>query len=273
MDFEWYLDRFKRELRTHGRSQNTIDKYEEILRRMDAELPCGVLRACTDELEDWIWIDGRKPATLGLYRTVASAFFTFATDEVALAGDRLDLNPARYLPKVKKPRRTPRPAQQDQLRDILARAREPYRTWFIIAAGAGLRCVDLSLLDREDCTAEALHVVGKGGVERTVFTHPEVWRVIEPLPSGPICRTADGRRATARQVQVRGNTHLRRLGYRLTMHKLRSYFGTELHEAAGGDILITQEQMGHSEPSTTRIYVLTNRRKAASAVAAIPLPV
>lgn len=273
--FDFYLTGLIRELRTAGRSPLTIEKYVEILRRMDRELPAGLVRANTDELVDWIWGPaGRKPATLDLYRTIVAAFFRHATDEVALADRRLNLDPSRYLPRVRRPRGTPRPAGQDQLADILARAREPQRGWYAIAAGAGLRCIDLSNLDREDCTAESIYVLGKGGRVRTVWMHPRLWPIIEPLPAGPICRTLDGRRASAKSIQQRGNDHLRALGYRhVTMHKLRHYFGTEIHDAADGDILVAQNQLGHSSPNTTQIYVLVQRRKAQAAVARIPLPV
>lgn len=272
-EFAWYLDRYRRYLVRLDRAPVTIAKYIEILGRMDRELPCGVLRANIEELEDWVFVEGREPASKELYRTIVAGFFRFATDELQLGGRRLDFDPARYLPKVKRPRRAPRPAQAEHLRIVFAQAREPYRTWCIVAAGQGLRCVDLSNLDREDCTAEIMYVRGKGGVEATLPMHPEVWRVIEPLPPGPICRTAGGERATARQISVRGNRHLRRLGMRFTMHKIRHYFGTEVHEAAGGDVFVSQDMLRHASPNTTRQYVLTNRAKAAAAVAAIPLPV
>lgn len=272
-DFSWYLDRYRRYLVRRNRATITIEKYVEILGRMNRDLPCGVLRACVEELEDWILVDGRAPASKELYRTIVCGFFLFATDEIQLGERRLDFDPARYLEKVSRPRKAPRPAQQEQLRVVFARAREPFRTWCITAAGQGLRCVDLSHLDREDCTAEIMYVRGKGGVEATLPMHPEVWKVIEPLPAGPICRGPRGERATARQISVRGNRHLHRLGMRFTMHKLRHYFGTEVHEASGGDVFVSQDMLRHASPSTTRQYVLVNRSKAAAAVAAIPLPV
>ena len=274
MEFERYLDQYIRYVKHNGGMPNTTGKYEEILRRLDRNLPAGLLRACTEELEDWIWKDDRAPKTLAAYRSIVAGFFLFATDEVQLGEHRLDFNPARYLPKVKIPRRGARPAQMEQLRDILARAPEPVRTWFLIAAGQGLRNVDLSGLDREDCTPESMYLTGKGGVQREIMMHPEVWKVIEPMPSGPVARARSGERATPKKIMELGNYRLRKLGYpKLTMHKLRVFFVTELHEAAGGDILVAQNQAGHADPATTLIYVAVNRPKSAAAVAAIPLPV
>lgn len=274
MEFRRYLDKYIRYVRHNGGAPNTLSKYEEILHRANRDLPAGLLRACTEELEEFVWVDGRAPKTLAAYRSIIAGFFLFATDEVQLGEHRLDFNPARYLPKVKIPRRAARPAQHDQVADILARAPEPVRTWYIIMAGGGLRCVDLSRLDREDCTPESMYLTGKGGVQREIMMHPQVWEVIEPMPPGPVARRRSGERATPRIIMERGNYYLRRMGYaKLTMHKLRGYFATELHEAAGGDILIAQDQLGHADPATTRIYVPVNRGKTAAAVAAIRLPV
>lgn len=53
-----------------------------------------------------------------------------------------------------------------------------------------------------------------------------------------------------------------------TAHTLRHAAGTAVHEAAGGDILVTQKFLGHSKPETTRRYVRTDPGKVSRAALA-----
>ncbi|GAB6856482.1 hypothetical protein JCM13591A_05870 [Microbacterium xylanilyticum] len=55
-----------------------------------------------------------------------------------------------------------------------------------------------------------------------------------------------------------------------TGHKLRHSFGTNVHEASGGDTLTAQGLLGHANPNTTTRYVRPSdaRRRAAVYAAA-----
>jgi integrase/recombinase XerC len=263
---------FVRHLRDLDRAESTIDTYVGMLARLDRDLPEGLAYACADELRAQIYVEGRKPATVALYRAAAVAFFTWATDE---NDPWLDYDPSRQLPRARVRQRTPRPCTHEELADILARAQEPCRTWYLLAAGCGLRCVEISRLNRADVTEHQVYVLGKGGKERAVPTHPAVWAAIRDLPAGPVARRYyDTARASRRDVQGRGNRHLAVLGHPgITMHRLRHWYGTYVHQAAGGDLRVTQELLGHASPNTTQVYVATLAGTKAAAVAALPLPV
>ena len=266
------IDGYLSQLRAECRAATTITTYADILHRLDRVLPAGLTYANTDELRDAIYTDGRKPATRALYRAAVIGFFAWATDP---SDPRLDFDPTRWLPRVKLPRRTSRTLPSEQLADILARAHEPFRLWCLLAAGAGLRCCEIAKLDRDHVTADSIWVQGKGGKERVVPTHPTVWAAVRDQPPGPLARTPDGRaRAARRHVIGRANFHLQRtLGHQgVTMHRLRHWYGTNIHDAADGDIRVAQELLGHSSPSTTQVYVDTTRHKKAAAVAALALP-
>lgn len=255
-------------LRRRGRSAATIDTYGGVLRRLDAELPMGLAAANADELEDWIWVDGRSPAAVRLYRTIVCQFFAWATDP---RQPRLDWDPSTLLPDPPPlPRRIPRPIPATQLAYILARAREPYRTWYVLAAFAGLRCCEIANLDREHIGEDVLWVRnGKGGHERIVPTHPDVWAAVRELPPGPVARLADGRRANRRYVTNCGNDHLRAIGARgVTMHRFRHTFGTVVYQSAGE--LAAQRLLGHASVSTTQIYAAVADAQLVAAIAALP---
>lgn len=51
-----------------------------------------------------------------------------------------------------------------------------------------------------------------------------------------------------------------------TAHTLRHAAGTAVHEAGGGDLLVTMRFLGHSKPETTRRYVRTPPSKVRRAV-------
>lgn len=253
-----------------GRAQGTIDTYTDVLRRMDRALPCGLVSACQEELHAWIFSDSHGKAHRKLCRTVANGFFAWATDP----GDpRLDFNPAAGLPRVSAPRGRPNPVGEQQQIEILARARRPYRAWFLMACYTGARCTELANLDREHITERRVLLHGKGDKPRYVPTHPMVWALAQELPPGPLTVESRGRRRgerlTRQQVSHRGNYQLQKvLGLPVHMHQLRSWFGTEAYEATR-DILAVQQLMGHASPATTQIYVAVGGEALERAVAGL----
>jgi integrase/recombinase XerC len=169
-------------------------------------------------------------------------------------------------------RRRPRPCTTDELADILTRASDPFRLWFALAAYAGLRCCEISGLDREHVTRTSVWVHGKGGHERVVPTDEDLWPMLRRLPAGPVARRPEGDRAGRRYVSYRGNGHLRHeLGHaRITMHRLRHWYGTSVYRASGGDIRVTQELLGHASPVPTAGYAAVGGDSFSAAVAALP---
>lgn len=263
------IARYASDLARSDRSERTVTDYTTVLRRIDRQLKYGLVGACTDELYEWIWAPGHGPATRGLYRSIIGGFFGWAT-----AGDRpwIDYDPARNLPRPRRPRGLPKPVRTEVLTAILANSREPHRVRFLLAAYAGLRCVEIAGLDRAHVTEEHVRVrKGKGGKERYVPTHPVLWRAVAELPRGPVAVDHDGvTRLTASQVVHRGNHHLRHvLGVDASMHKLRHWFGTEAYRASR-DVMAVRDLMGHSDVATTQVYVQVADGQREKAVAALP---
>ncbi len=261
-----YLDQLVR-----NAAEATVDTYRYVLCQIDRELrpTGGLVKACAEDLE--AAISYGKRSSQSLRRAAVRSFFAWANDPRAPI---MDFNPALYLKPVKVPRSRGRAATTDELADILSRATDPLRIWYVLAAGAGLRCVEISNLDREHVDRELIWVQGKGSVERYVDTHELVWETIKDLPRGPIARQVrSDRRASRQLVQHRANPYLHKLGYpMLTMHGLRRWYGTNIHAAAGGDVLVTQELLGHASPETTQIYVRVPASKKRAATSALPLP-
>jgi integrase/recombinase XerC len=265
-----FLAGYEQHLRELSRADGTVETYMGILRHMDRTLPDGLIYACEDELRAWIFTSEHSQATRGLYGTVATGFYGWASDPDRDDG-RLDYDPSRKLPRIPKPKRLPRPIPKGQLFDILARAEQPYRDWFTTAAYCGARCIEISALDREHITSQSVWLRGKGDKERYVPTHPLVWEMAQRLPAGPIAVDHDGSRLTRQQVSRRGNHRLQgSLGYRISMHRLRHTFGTEAYEACH-DLRAVQELMGHGSSSTTEGYVQASKASMRRAVAGLPV--
>jgi integrase/recombinase XerC len=264
------LGEYERAMQVGGLGAATRATYLVALRRLDRELPAGLAGACLDELADAAFTPDRAPASRALYRAALRSFYAWAANPF---DPRLDFDPARYLPAQRVPRNASRPVTSAVIADILARARKPYRTWYVLAAYAGLRCVEIAALQRSDVSAESIQVHGKGGHRRVVPTHPLVWAAVSALPAGAVARGRFGQDTTRRQVSIRGNGHLHHaLGYRdVTMHRLRHYFGTQVFRACK-DIRATQELLGHATIVTTQLYTQVAEEAKNAAVAALPAP-
>lgn len=249
-------------------SPNTVHGRERCLRWFDHELPYGVEQSTGEEINAIFDAHNWARRTRSSYFGHLWCFYEWAIDP---RRDGLDVNPMRLLrrPHVTIP--VPRPATDDQLALALTAPR-PWRTCVILAALAGLRCIEISRLRREDITADRLIVRGKGDKVRYVDTHLDLWAEIEPLPHGLIVRRTNGRRADAHYISAMCNYWLKyHLGANVTMHQLRHWFGTTLLERTG-DLRLVQESMGHASVQSTQIYTAVSSTRRRAAVLGLALP-
>lgn len=270
---------YERHLRRLDRSPNTIKFYTRVLRQADRDLPMGLASATTEELEDWLFTPSPKrrggpqrgKTTRSHYARILKGFGKWATDPKR---PRLDFDATAELPAIKPATTKPRPTREEILAALIEHVPAPQLTWILLGAYGGLRCIEISRLDRSDVTEERIWLHGKGDKERYVPTHPLIWQAVKDLPPGPIAAGSDGRRLTEDQVSHRGNHQIRRVvGPRVTsMHKLRHRFATRAFDATQ-DVFAVQELVGHADANMTRRYVEVNRDRMAAAVASLPVAV
>lgn len=270
---------YERHLRRLDRSPNTIKFYLRVLRQADRDLPMGLASATTEELEDWLFTPSPKrrggpqrgKTTRSHYARILKGFGKWATDPKR---PRLDFDATAELPDIKPAKARPKPAREDVVARIVAAAPEAMRVWFLLAAYGGLRCIEISRLERSDVTEERIWLHGKGDKERYVPTHPLIWAAVRDLPPGRIARDHDGGGLTEDQVAHRGNHQIRRaVGAGVTsMHALRHRFATRAYDATQ-DLVAVQELLGHTTIDMTRRYVEMNRDRMVAAVASLPVAV
>lgn len=250
-------------LRAAGRARNTVNDRVDLLRRMDHDLPMGLEQATVEELAEWLAHDGWSASTRATYHAHVSEFFRWACNP---ANPMLDYNPAASLTRPRVPQRLPKPVTDAELAHALKHARAPWRLLVLLAAYEGLRCCELATIRREHVTQDELVVVGKGGKERMIGTHPIVWRAVRDLPAGRLARGL-----SARRISSGGIEEMARIGLpRVSMHRYRHWcFTTVLRRT--GNLRTVQELAGHASPSTTAGYTLITNEQRRMAIRALPV--
>lgn len=266
------IEQYLEWLRIRGCTQRTIEARHDILHRIDRDLPYGIESATFEELKGWLYRDGWSKSTKRTYYGAIRGLFTWATNPL---DPRLDFDPSQMLPRPNAPAGIPKPVTDEQLAHILTHADEPYRTWAHLAAYEGLRCIEISRLCRQHVTQQHTTILyGKGDEPGIVPTHPAVWRIIEPLPAGPVAWTRSGAPANARYISVRSVIYFAEKLHMpgVSMHRLRHWFATATYAASGEDIRAVQELLGHASVAMTQRYIQVGAGRKAAAVAALPVP-
>lgn len=262
--------------RASGLSPITIRDRGELLRRLDADLPVGLIEANTEELSDWLAHPGWAPETKKTYYNHIVGFFRWISDPRREIG--IDRDPSAGLIRPKVPKALPKPVTDDELSYALTHLERPWSLYAELAAYAGLRAAEIAALDRRDITERAIIVrKGKGGKDREVPTNPNLWRSLRTLPQGPIALLGSGRVMTADQMSNRTAHRLDEIGMPdVTLHRFRHWYATMLLRprelgGAGADLLTVSQLMGHSSPTTTAIYAQITDEQRRIAVAALPV--
>jgi integrase/recombinase XerC len=263
------IDEYLEHLRRAGRTPATIHGRREILGRLDRALAYGAGQTDTAELARWLYRDDWALNTRYTYYMCLRGFYGWAaggSDPWISHDPTVELEPVRMV------RGVPRPVTDEQLRRILAEAAEPIRTWALIAAYQGLRCIEIARLDREHVTPETLIVVkGKGGRPRVHDTHPDVWARFLDLPPGPVAVMQDGRRADAFYVSSTAALHFRRKLKMpgVSLHRLRHWLGVTIQREYR-DVRVTQQALGHQSLQSTQVYTDATPEQQRAARAMLP---
>lgn len=265
------LDAVRIDMKRRGLLGSSIEKRELHLKAFARWLGRSPLKADRHDIENFldqrITREGAPIGARTRFNWLANlaSFYRWALEEGLVEED-----PTARIIRPKMRRTLPRPAASENLYRLLERAGIKERCWVMLAAYEGLRCMEIAGLRREDVVENdgLLRVLGKGNHERLLPLHPEVLAALKALPlprSGFIFTRARGGRYSANALSAYFNEFLRNNDAGCTAHQLRHWFGTQLYNSTH-DLRLTQEMLGHSDPSTTAIYTAFNHRAAAAAI-------
>lgn len=263
------ISEYLEHMRRSGATEATLEARYEILHRLNRELRFGIGQTDTEELSVWLYRDQWSQNTRATYWRAIRSFYSWA------AGDEdpwLDRNPTDKMPAVQTVRGVPRPVADDELRRILAESPAQIRLWALLGAYQGLRCVEISRLDREHVTEQQLIVVrGKGNRPRAHDVHPDVWAAMKDLPRGPIAVGEDGERLTPFEVSLFAAHYFRRQLQMpgVSMHRLRHWHGVMMQRLYK-DIRVTQAALGHVSLASTQIYTMASDEQQREARGLLP---
>ncbi|HMI49266.1 MAG TPA: tyrosine-type recombinase/integrase [Gemmatimonadaceae bacterium] len=192
---------------------------------------------------------------------------------LAREGHRFD-DPTVRLEKPARTVRLPRPMPDEYVTRALHEAPEPIRSWFYLAAYAGLRACEIGPIRGEDIVGNRLIIrEQKGGDMATVPLSPILLPLVARYPRkgwwfphrgrGPKGPTSAG------QVQRHANHWLHDHDIDHTLHTLRHWFGTQVYRQTR-DLKLTQELMRHRSSASTDGYVKLSPGDGDDAVGLLP---
>jgi integrase len=240
------LSAWRREMRAGGLRDGTIRLRTAHLRQFAERHPGGPKRVTRAALIAWLALP-RSPEYRRSVRSSLVVYFAWAQD----VGE-VQLSPARRLPRVRVPRRRPRPADDDVILAALAVA--PVRTLLMLRlmAELGLRRAEASCVDSRDVELTGLRVYGKGGVERIVPLPRDLRRLLSSLPPGPVFPgRVDGHLSPGHVGRLVSDA----LPAGVVPHQLRHSAATAWRRL-GLPLDVIRDLLGHASVRTTEIYVL-----------------
>lgn len=254
-------------LAAEGKSINTITDRRRVLRRLQEDLPYGILAACREQLQAWLGYEKWSRRTRAVYAYHMFAFVDWLEDRGFFPNGK----PTKGMRHPKRPRAVAKlvPAQ---VVEVALDAPEPLYTAVLLARYQGLRRCEAAACLREDVTERVTYVRdAKGGDPQTVPTHPAVWEHVKDRPPGPLV-TRHGQPITADQLGHIALRYFRSRGlYGMGLHDLRRWFGREVYQRTGHNLRVTQQVLRHANISPAlQVYLGVTEDETFEAVTAIP---
>ncbi|WP_461004435.1 tyrosine-type recombinase/integrase [Trueperella pyogenes] len=255
-----------RHLAASGLSTATIALRRAHLDRFAREINTDLSAVTTENLETFL----SNAAWANDYRRSLRSSMRSYFGWLHATGRRQD-NPAAILPKVKPTPPRPRPTPDLALKAAIRDAANDELLMIRLGVEAGMRRGEVCKVHArdlvEDLGGRSLIVTGKGGKTRIIPLEDSLAAAIERrgIETGGFLfpGAIDGHISPA----WLGKRISRLMPEGVTMHSLRHRFATRVYDATG-DLLATQQLLGHSSPSVTQTYVQVDRRRLRKAVKA-----
>jgi integrase/recombinase XerD len=253
-------------MRSWGASTTTIRARIKVMSRRLAEWgdPANVT---TLAMSNWLASSGFAPWTRITYYNHLKSFFGWLAETGVIAVD-----PTVALRTPRQPKDLPRPLTCDEVAQVLAEATGDLRTWLLLGLLAGLRAHEIAKVRGEDVDERSIFVVGKGGQQAFIPTHPDLWVLAQSyprqgwwFPAGGVSGLPHVQPAT---VTARATRLFRQLGIEGSSHRARHTYATQLLRN-GANIRVVQTLMRHESLATTARYTAVDEAERALAIAGL----
>lgn len=254
-----------------GLSERTIADRAALVRRYVIATHEGPLAFTARGITRFIGRPGLAPGTRWLYRQHLADFSAFLV-RTRQRGD----DPLVDVPEVRRPSGTPRPIEDRQLADVLAKVQGPGRMMVLLAAYAGFRVHEIAKIRGRDVDRRSatITVEGKGGKVAVLPAHDAILAEAE-AGDYPVrdwwFPARDGGPIERQQVSRTIRRALAAAGVEATPHQLRHWHASALL-AAGVDVRVVQELMRHSSLQTTQVYTRVSAVQRTAAIGRLAGP-
>lgn len=205
-----------------------------------------------DDFRAWLRSNPQwSPATAQSANATIRSFYKWAYADGWLAE-----NPARDLPEIVVPRRRQRIASEEAIQSAIKCDDISDRAMVLLGAECGLRVGEIASLHQRNRDGDWLHVIGKGGHERTLYVSPELGALLDQIAAR---RMRHGWYFPGRSGLT--HMHLTTAWRHITSvlesnpHSLRRRAGTIVYRNSGNDIRLAQTFLGHRQVTTTELYL------------------
>jgi len=207
-------------------------------------------------LLDWMGEHDWKPNTRHGVRASVARFYEWGYSKGVM-----ERNIKPDIPAIKPAPPKPHPLPNNYYQEALAKARPREKLMLMLAGGCGLRRAEVAQVHLNDIYKDkdgyVLTVHGKGNKDRTIplpgYLAKEL-REAGQRTKGYVFPGKDHGHLSPRYV---GKLISRLLPREYTMHSARHRFATEAY-AVDHDLFTVQDLLGHTNPATTRAYVLAD---------------
>lgn len=267
------INNFVNNVRLLGKSVSTAKQYKSILEEFVDFFEKNYFKLSVERFKDvelnhiqafMIYLTDKKknqPVSIRKKITVIKSFFQYLK-----ANKIIKENPTEFLGSIKVNKKIPKYFTIEECKKILSNInkRNKDRDTAIIKLflSTGLRLSELVDLNVEDINNNSLTIVGKGNKERTVYLSQEIQAALQEYlktkkttKTNALFITENGDRMTRLTIQCMVKNILNRSKIEGSTHKLRHTFATLLYQNHIADIPKIQKMLGHSNISTTMVYV------------------
>jgi site-specific recombinase XerD len=257
--------RYRRSLRRRNFSAHTIKNYMHRIHMFTLWLPVPLDHVTRREIGSYVDHLLQKklsPKTITCHLQTIRLFYEYLIDEEGMACE----NPVRKI-SIRLPKPLPRHLKDGEVEKFLSVIKDPRdRAMFLLMLRSGLRVEEVARLrvDAVEYRKRQVFVAcGKGAKDRVVYVSDDARLALEAylqkrsskkkemflVQKGPLT----GAPISVRGIQKRIEHYARKSGLRVSCHRLRHTFATDLLNA-DADLTTIQDLLGHERITTTQRY-------------------